>query len=124
MHRKMGLGECTQMFAVKVGFCELLSYSYLNFKTFFDEIKMHTGSGHWWLTPIILVTQEAKIKRIKVQSPSGKIVRETLCRKNPAQNRAGGEAQAVRVVDLVASKCEALSSNLSVVKKKCMQEMA
>jgi hypothetical protein len=44
MHRKMGLGECTQMFAVKVGFCELLSYSYLNFKTFFDEIKMHTGS--------------------------------------------------------------------------------
>jgi hypothetical protein len=31
-----------------------------------------------WLMPIILATQEAEIRRNKVQSQSGKIVHETL----------------------------------------------
>jgi hypothetical protein len=45
--------------------------------------------------PVIPVTQEAKIRRIKVQSQPGKIVHETLSQKNPSQKRAGGAAQGV-----------------------------
>jgi hypothetical protein len=33
----------------------------------FAKIK-DLGAEHWWLTPVILVTQEAEIRRIEVQS--------------------------------------------------------
>jgi hypothetical protein len=46
-----------------------------------------------WLTPIILATQEAEIRRIVVQSQPRQIVRETLFQKYPSQKRAGGVAQ-------------------------------
>jgi hypothetical protein len=42
------------------------------------------------LRPVILATQEAEIRRIAVESQSGQIDYETLSRKNPSQNRAGG----------------------------------
>jgi hypothetical protein len=45
---------------------------------------------YWWLTPVILVTQEAEIWRIKVQSQP-----ETLSQKNPSQKKAGRVAQGV-----------------------------
>jgi hypothetical protein len=38
----------------------------------------HVVARPQWLTPIILATQEAEIRRIKVQSQSGQIVYETL----------------------------------------------
>jgi hypothetical protein len=50
---------------------------------------------HWWLTTIILATQEAEIRRIEVQRQPRKIVHETLSRKNPSQKGAGGVAQGV-----------------------------
>jgi hypothetical protein len=50
-------------------------------------------AGHRWLTPIILATQEAEIKRITVQSQPGQIVCETLSQKTLHKNRAGGVAQ-------------------------------
>jgi hypothetical protein len=48
---------------------------------------------HWWLTPVILATQEAELRRIVVQIGPGQIVYETLSRKTLHKNRAGGMAQ-------------------------------
>jgi hypothetical protein len=39
------------------------------------------GVRHQWLTPIILATQEAEIRRIIVQSQPGQVVCETLSQK-------------------------------------------
>jgi hypothetical protein len=50
---------------------------------------------HQWLTPIILVTQKAEIRRITVQSQAGQIVLKTLSQKNLHKNRADGVAQGV-----------------------------
>jgi hypothetical protein len=40
------------------------------------KLKIHTGCQ--WLTPVILATQEAEIRRINVQSQLRQIVLETL----------------------------------------------
>jgi hypothetical protein len=48
-----------------------------------------------WLTPVILATQEAEIRRNVVRSQPGKVVHKTLSQKNPSQKRAGGVAQGV-----------------------------
>jgi hypothetical protein len=42
----------------------------------------------WWLMPVILASQEAEIKRIKVRGQPRQIVCETLSRRNPTQKRA------------------------------------
>jgi hypothetical protein len=55
-------------------------------------LKHEKPAGHWWLTPIILATQEAEM-RIVVRSQYGQIVRENLSRKTFHKNRAGGLAQ-------------------------------
>jgi hypothetical protein len=39
-------------------------------------------AGRRWLTPVILATQEAEIRRLTVRSQPGQIVHETLARKN------------------------------------------
>jgi hypothetical protein len=67
-----------------------------------------------WLMPTILATEEAEIRRISVQSQVGQIVLKTLSQKYPTQNRTGGVAQ---VVERLPSKCEALSSKCSTIKK-------
>jgi hypothetical protein len=46
-----------------------------------------------WLTPVILTTQEAEIRRFEVQSQPRQIVCETLSKKYPSQKRAAGMAQ-------------------------------
>jgi hypothetical protein len=42
-----------------------------------------------WLTPVILATQEAEIRKIAVRSQPRQIVHETLSRKTHHKNRAG-----------------------------------
>jgi hypothetical protein len=53
------------------------------------------SAGHQWLTPLILVIQETKIRRITVRSQPMKIVHKTLARKTLHKNRVGGVAQGV-----------------------------
>jgi hypothetical protein len=51
--------------------------------------EFHTFARCWWLTPGILVIQEAKIGRITVQSQPRQIVHETLSqkKKKPSQKK-------------------------------------
>jgi hypothetical protein len=74
------------------------------------------SQGSWWLTPVILATQETEIRRIKALSQFWQIVGEALSQKHPTQNKADGVAQ---VVEQLPSKYETLSSNPSTTKKKC-----
>jgi hypothetical protein len=69
--------------------------------------KTKVIAGLWWLTPVILATQEGEIRRITVQSQPRQIVCETLSRKHPSQK---GLAECLKV--------KALSSSPSTVKKK------
>jgi hypothetical protein len=43
--------------------------------------KTFQAASCQWLTPVILATQEAAIRRIEVQSQPGQIVHETLSQK-------------------------------------------
>jgi hypothetical protein len=47
-----------------------------------NMIKKRLFVGHQWLTSLILATQEAEIRRIKIRSQPGQIVHETLSLKN------------------------------------------
>jgi hypothetical protein len=42
-------------------------------------------AGHRWLTPVIIATPEAEVKRTAVESQPRKIVHETLSRKTLSQ---------------------------------------
>jgi hypothetical protein len=44
---------------------------------------------------VVLATQEAEMRRIKVRSQPRQIVLDTLARKKHSQKRAGGVAQSV-----------------------------
>jgi hypothetical protein len=48
-----------------------------------EEVKKQHLAGHQWLTPVILATQEAEIKRITVQSQLGEIAHKRPYLKTP-----------------------------------------
>jgi hypothetical protein len=54
-----------------------------------SNVKEAPTAGCRWLSPAILATQEAEIRRIVVQSQPGQIVRDSIS-KNPSLKRAGG----------------------------------
>jgi hypothetical protein len=57
--------------------------------------KKRKTAGCQWLTPVILATQEAEIRRISVQSQPRQKDCKTLSQQNPSQKRADAEAQGV-----------------------------
>jgi hypothetical protein len=49
------------------------------------DINKTNLAGPWWLTSVILATQEAEIRKIAVQSQPEQIVLKTPSQKNPPQ---------------------------------------
>jgi hypothetical protein len=60
-----------------------------------DVLEEMSLAGCRWLTPVILATQKAEIRRMEIQGQSGQIVHETLSRKNLSQKRTGRVVQGV-----------------------------
>jgi hypothetical protein len=58
-------------------------------------IRNINRAGHQALTPVVLGTQEAEIKRTAVRSQPGQIVYKTLSQKTPHKKRAAGMAQGI-----------------------------
>jgi hypothetical protein len=56
-----------------------------DFKPQYQKNFFKILARHWWLTPVILATQEAETRQITVQSQPWKIVCETLSEKYPTQ---------------------------------------
>jgi hypothetical protein len=51
---------------------------------YFVTKKNETKARGWLLTPVILATHNAEIRKIALQSQPGKIVHETLSQKYPS----------------------------------------
>jgi hypothetical protein len=68
-----------EMFTVYYSLVDIISFISLFFITIMKHLKLHnfikktSWSGLWWFEPVILVTQEAEIRRIMVRSPILKI---------------------------------------------------
>jgi hypothetical protein len=72
-------------------------------------------AGCQWLTPVILTTWEAKIKKIKVRGQPGQIVHKTP---SPKVTRAKWTGDLAQVVEHLLCKHKALSLNTKPTKKK------
>jgi hypothetical protein len=67
---------------ISISFLDLGKIMGLKIRDFLDgkcECKKGTEqTRHWWLTPVILATHEAEIRRITVRSQLEQIVHKTL----------------------------------------------
>jgi hypothetical protein len=85
-----------------------------------SALKIPEGGGHLWLTPVIRATQDAKIRRIAVQSQPGKIILETLISKQQQQQNPITNKELVG--EHLPCRCEDLSSNPIPPKGKKQKE--
>jgi hypothetical protein len=69
-------------------------------RTYLSSIQNSHFAGHQWLTPVILVTQEAEIRRIRVRSQSRANSLWDPSPKNPSPKKEAG-----RVAQVVKSAC-------------------
>jgi hypothetical protein len=81
----------------------------------FQKVKKCILAGHWWLTPVILATWEADIRRIMVQGHPKQIIHKNPISKITRAKWTGGAAQAIKHL---FCKHEALSSNLNPTQEK------
>jgi hypothetical protein len=72
-----------------------------------QEFKDMGIARHWWLTPVILATQEAEIRRITVQCQPGQIV-----------HRPYFETPFTKIGLVEWIKMKALRSSPGIIKKK------
>jgi hypothetical protein len=77
--------------------------------------KEQSETGHWWHTPVILVTWKVEIRRIKVQSHPRQTVHKTPISKITRAKWTRGVAQAL---EYLICKHETLSSNPNPTKRK------
>jgi hypothetical protein len=83
-----------------------------------EPVKTQAPDGRQWLTPVILTTQEAEIRRNAARSQPEQIVHETLFRKTLHKKK-----ERKKKIGLVQwLKAKALSSSLSTTKKKKKKE--
>jgi hypothetical protein len=78
------------------------------------DYNIHALAGNQRLTPVILATQEAVIRRSSVCGQPMQTVHRTLSQKYPNTNQSCG---VVQVVEGLLSKHEALNSNPGAPKK-------
>jgi hypothetical protein len=77
-----GLLQISLLIFSFLGFCLKLFWIYRSSLEELISWKCWTFlAGCWWLTPVILATQEAEVRRITFQSQPGQIVQEALSRK-------------------------------------------
>jgi hypothetical protein len=67
--------------------CLFKSFTHLHFfvVVVIAEFKEFFTAQHWWLTPVIVATQEAEIRRIVVQSQPRQIVLRPCLEKKPTE---------------------------------------
>jgi hypothetical protein len=70
------------------------------------------------LTPVILATQEAEVRKIEFQNQPRQTVLKTLSQKKKKKNSTNRANGVTQVVEHPPSKCEVLSSNPTIKKKK------
>jgi hypothetical protein len=78
-----------------------------------SQLNLNLRAGCQWLTPVILTTWEAEIRRIDSRPAQANSSQDPITKKLNTK-KAGGMTQ---VVKQMLCKCEALSSNANPTKK-------
>jgi hypothetical protein len=78
-----------------------------------DDVKVSLEAQHWWLTLVIIATQEAEIRRVIAQSQPQSNSSWDLMLKNQSQ----GQVECLKWQKFLPSNPEALSSKSSATKK-------
>jgi hypothetical protein len=76
--------------------CDIIDFPHFYEKRKLKFIKIRKLARHQWLTPVILASWEAEIRRITFRSQPSKQITRSYLKKYPTQNRASRLAQGVK----------------------------